>query len=108
MGSIRVVSKRKYGVRADGHTEHVIAIDRPSGSVLANQHHMAHEICRGDVIARFRADLAMDWRANGPMRAEVERIAELVRSGQDIALACWCAPKACHGDVIKRAIEAIL
>ena len=34
MGSIRVVSKRKYGVRADGHTEHVIAIDRPSGSVL--------------------------------------------------------------------------
>ena len=57
MGSIRVVSKRKYGVRADGHTEHVIAIDRPSGSVLANQHHMAHEICRGDVIARFRADL---------------------------------------------------
>ena len=69
---------------------------------------MGHEGMRAEVIQKFSFDLARDWGTHGPMRKEVERIAELVRSGQDIALACWCAPKACHGDVIKQAVEAIL
>lgn len=107
MAGIRVVSKRKTGVtaRAD---ELVVGIDRPSGSVLQNRHFMAREDQRAAVITSFREDLIDDWHAHGPMRTELQRIAELVRSGQDVALACWCAPKPCHGDVIKRAIEALL
>lgn len=107
MANVRVVSKRKGGVQP-ARDELVVAIDRPSGSVLGNPYHMVRESQRAEVIARFRADLAQDWREHGPMRAEVERIAELVRSGQGVALACWCAPKPCHGDIVKRAVEALL
>ena len=101
------MSKRQTGVRTKP-GELVVGIDRPSGSVLRNRHFMAQEVQRAAVIARFREDLAADWRVRGPMHAELERIAELVRSGQNVALACWCAPKPCHGDVIKQAIEALL
>jgi len=37
---------------------------------------------------------------------EIHRLAALART-QDICLICWCAPKACHADSIKRTIEAI-
>lgn len=107
MAGVRVVNKRKGGASAKP-GELVIGIDRPSGSVLRNQHFMAHEGQRAEVITKFRADLVQDWCARGPMRAELERIAKLVRNGQSVALACWCAPKPCHGDVIKKAIEALL
>lgn len=105
MASIRVVSRRKVGVKPMA-GELVVPIDR--GSMLGNPHRMAYEAQRAEVILCFREDLVRDWRSNGPMRKEIERIAEIVRSGQDVALACWCAPKRCHGDVIKRAIEALL
>jgi hypothetical protein len=38
---------------------------------------------------------------------EMSRLAALARK-QDICLVCWCAPKACHADIIKRTIEAII
>ena len=34
------------------------------------------------------------------------RLAALARK-QDLCLVCFCAPKACHADIIKRTIEAI-
>jgi hypothetical protein len=36
--------------------------------------------------------------------AELQRLATLAQT-QDIALACWCAPKSCHGEIVKAAIE---
>jgi hypothetical protein len=38
---------------------------------------------------------------------ELERIGAMVLddSGEPVCLQCFCAPKACHGDVIKRVIE---
>lgn len=107
MAGIRVVSKRTTGVTPRA-GELVVGIDRPSGSVLGNAFHMTRESQRAEVITNFRESLIDDWHAHGPMSAELQRIAELVRNGQDVALACWCAPRPCHGDVIKRAIEGIL
>jgi len=37
---------------------------------------------------------------------EMSRLAALARK-RDICLVCFCAPKACHADIIKRTIEAI-
>jgi len=34
---------------------------------------------------------------------EIRRLAALARK-QDICLVCWCAPKACHADIITRTI----
>jgi hypothetical protein len=31
-----------------------------------------------------------------------------VRGGEDINLMCYCAPKACHGDVLKEFIESMI
>lgn len=41
-------------------------------------------------------------------RAELERIAEMVRDGQDVKLGCWCSPLSCHADVIKACVEYML
>ena len=34
------------------------------------------------------------------IRAEMERLGELVREGGRLRLLCWCAPKRCHADAI--------
>jgi len=39
--------------------------------------------------------------------AELTRLLSLARSG-DLVLACWCAPKPCHGDVVKAWLEKAL
>jgi hypothetical protein len=36
--------------------------------------------------------------------AEMNRLFRLARDG-DLSLVCWCAPLACHADVIKRVVE---
>jgi hypothetical protein len=33
------------------------------------------------------------------------QIAKLVKMGKSVQLTCWCKPKLCHGDVIKRYID---
>jgi hypothetical protein len=102
--SVRVVSKRKGGdaARSD---EVVINIARPS--ILGNPFAMLHEGQRTDVINKYRDWLRLQFKGRTAVRAEVERIAALVKAGKPIALQCWCAPCACHGDVIIEAIKGI-
>ena len=51
---------------------------------------------RGEVIARYRADL---WRRIRAGEIALEDLAEL----DGCWLACWCEPLPCHGDVLARA-----
>lgn len=44
---------------------------------------------------------------NKPIRAELARLAKIATLG-DLNLICWCAPKACHGDIIKQIIEEMI
>ena len=82
-----------------------IYVGRPSplGSTFA----MHGEETRAQVIRDYE-----DWLAEqlldprGAAGIEIRRLAALARK-QDICLVCWCAPKACHADIIKRTIEAI-
>lgn len=107
VGSIVVSSQRHVGVKPpNGY--HLIHIDRPSGSILQNTHFMASEAKRALVISRFADDLHKDFILMGPMWTEIYRIRDMVRLGKNVALHCWCAPKPCHGDLIKQAIEDIL
>lgn len=39
-----------------------------------------------------------DQRGNGPEPGE--SVVRVDRSGERIALACWCKPRSCHGDWI--------
>lgn len=39
---------------------------------------------------------------------ELVRIAEKVKAGEEVLFLCYCAPKGCHGDIVKAAIEWML
>ncbi|MBK6616608.1 DUF4326 domain-containing protein [Ottowia sp.] len=101
--------KGKGAVTADL-DELVIDIDFSSGSVLGNRHRLSNyrdDDERSLRIAEFARDLDEDCERRGPMHAEIERIAALVKSGSRVALQCWCKPRACHGDGIAVRVAAL-
>jgi hypothetical protein len=57
------------------------------------------------VIAKFRRWLWAQLQVPAEVAAEVRRLAELHRRGEDIHLICCCVPDDCHAFVIKAAIE---
>lgn len=82
--------------------ESVVRVDREhpvlgNPHVLRNQHDPAE---RDQVIAAYIADSEADWVRRGPRRQVIEALAARVAEGERIALACWCKPRACHGDWI--------
>jgi hypothetical protein len=82
-----------------------VYVGRPSS--LGNPFVMRGEETRAQVIRDYE-----DWLAeqlldsSSPASIEIHRLAALARK-QDLCLLCFCAPKVCHADVIKRTIEAI-
>jgi hypothetical protein len=63
-------------------------------SKWANTYEIDKDGAREEVIAKYEA-----W-----LRSKPELIAALPElRGKD--LACWCSPKACHGDVLLRLVE---
>lgn len=101
---IRVVSKRAGGVKpVEGET--VVYIGRPS--VLGNPFPMQLESQRAYVVACYRRWLMARYQNDAAVFAELHQLADRVKQGENLALQCWCAPCACHGDVIKAAIEWI-
>lgn len=106
LGTVRVGNKRKRSEAAPQPWEIAVNIDR--GSPLGNPYRITDGVGRRKVIALYRKALENDWNRNGPMRVEIERIAELVRGGDDVVLLCWCAPLPCHGDVVKDYVESML
>lgn len=101
---IRVVSKRTGGTKPVA-GERVINIAR--GSILGNPFIMHNETQRNQVIADYKTWLEQQYQSSNVIRRELHWIAEQVKAGTPIALECWCAPCACHGDVVIEAIEAI-
>ena len=100
---IRVVNKRYKYVAADD--EVLVYVGRPS--VLGNPFPMHNESERDHVIAQYRQWLDAQRRTNSAAWQEVERLAQQAAGGKSLALQCYCAPRKCHADVIKSAIEYI-
>ena len=83
------VLNRHDGVQMDD--SNIIYIGRPG--MFGNPFQMHGEDSRKEVIERYRL-----W-FDGQMRFYPQfRLRVLQLRGHD--LACWCAPKPCHGDVI--------
>jgi hypothetical protein len=83
-----------------------VYVRRPSP--LGNPYRLGKDGTREEVIARYHEWLREQWKAGGPARAELERLAALVRQGKRVELACWCKPAACHGDVIADAVNRLV
>lgn len=81
---------------------------RLPSSALRNRFKMEDESQRQQVIDLFDRWLAMEMeKPRSEARIQVMEIAQAARRG-DVYLFCWCAPKPCHADVIKRVAERIL
>lgn len=74
---------------------------RPA-SPLANPFKVRIEADRKEAIERYRGWLGNElstWPGSAAAQ-EIKRLAAMHRAGQPIVLACWCAPRPCHGDVV--------
>ena len=92
------IGNKKYGARG-------IYVGRPSP--LGNLFRLHREEERAAVVRDYEDWLAQQLlNPSSPTSIEIHRLALLAR-GRDLCLLCWCAPKACHADIIKRTIEAI-
>ena len=97
-GSIRVVNLRSY---ARGAAEDGVYVGRGRGSVLGNPFSVA-EHGRQECLARYRAHLDERLADPGsPEAREIDRLVALHLAGRDLALICWCAPRPCHGEIIR-------
>lgn len=84
-----------------------VRIDRQS--VLGNPFFMKDESMRDEVCDKYQAYFEREILKKGsPFHKEVTRLYKLAKSGQQLNLQCWCAPKRCHGDTIKKFIESFL
>ena len=92
---IRIVNKKNF--KGEG-----VYIGRPSP--LGNPFVLGRDGNRDEVIRKYSDYITREIENNDKVRKELNRILELSRKG-DVNLICWCAPKKCHGDVIKFIIE---
>lgn len=102
VNELRVVNK----YHGEWPTRRYVYIGRPSP--LGNPHVMGGERTREEAIYLFKEDLQAKMAAGDEaVLNELERIGAMVMddSGEPVCLVCFCAPKACHGDVIKKVIE---
>ena len=78
------------------------------GSPLSNPFFITKDRPRQMVVDLYKRWLFNEYaKGQGAAFDELHRIAKLVREGQDIKLVCWCAPLACHADIIKQVVEWI-
>lgn len=102
-------------------------IHRPSpkgqakGSVLGNPFYMTDESERDIVVAKYKLWLwnhvkqyrmmyqegldPLTFKDSWAIGQELDRLYLLAKDQEELNLICWCAPKACHGDVIKAYLE---
>jgi hypothetical protein len=80
-------------------------IGRPSP--LGNPFKIGAHGTREQVIHRYEQWLAKRELDNLAVSNEMKKILKFARIG-DVELACYCAPLACHGDVIKKRVEYLL
>jgi len=72
------------------------------GSPLGNPYRLRFECDREKILARYEYWLREQLKTDTPARREIERLADYA---ENLVLACWCAPKLCHGLVVKKIIE---
>jgi hypothetical protein len=81
-----------------------VRIDR--GSIFGNPFHMANEGHRDIVIEKYEKYFyeRIHDKEDVNFKLALLDLVILARQG-DLYLYCWCAPKKCHGDIIKYYIE---
>lgn len=78
-------------------------------SVLGNPFKIGIHGTREECVEQYERWLREQIRSgNTGILNELARLSSIAYQGKELVLVCWCAPKACHGDVVKRVIEEVL
>lgn len=102
--SVRVVSRRKGGIEATP-GEVLVTIARPS--ILSNPFEMKEEGDRKEVCDKYEVYMRKRYEEDEAFNKIILKLARKHRCGARLALQCWCAPKRCHGDSLKKLIEEV-
>ncbi|MEW6735018.1 MAG: DUF4326 domain-containing protein [Acidobacteriota bacterium] len=78
------------------------------GSAHATTNNNSDDEERETVIKQYRAWLWNEILERSSVWVELCRLRDMVLRGEDLKLVCWCAPKRCHGDIVKAALEWII
>ncbi len=112
LGTINIVNRYTCGFEPDGMNNIAIYRGHPLGNpfkigeafVTRTKGKMIMD--RDDVILAYDEYLQSRIRQHdGYIISALNRIGYKIIRGEDVNLICYCKPKACHGDVIKRIIE---
>ena len=81
-----------------------VKVDR--SSVLGNPFYMANESKRDDVCDRYEAYFkSVIQNTESAFYKELERLYTILKKHGKLELFCWCAPRRCHAQTIKKYIE---
>ena len=75
------------------------------GSVLGNKFVVGKDGNRNEVVEKYRKWLWVEFKKKSKVYEELVRIGRKVKNGEKVDLVCWCAPKRCHGDVVRNCIK---
>ena len=109
-GSLNVIN----GYRESFEGEGIVYIGRQNWnlglpkSLLANPFRVNDNCDRQMAVQKYRTWLWERIQERGLVWDELNWLADKVEAGEDISLSCYCAPKACHGDIVKNAVEWII
>ena len=81
-----------------------VRVDR--ASVLGNPYYMENETQRDKVCDLYGAYFKENIQdPNSAFYQEIQRLYSILKEYRKLELYCWCAPKRCHAESIKKYLE---
>ena len=74
-------------------------------SNLANPYYIGEHGTRTEVVEKYKIWIIDAYKRKGIVTNEINWLIDLHKQNKNIFLLCWCAPQACHGDVLKDMVE---
>lgn len=103
--AIKVIHKRDQTGGEHDLPHPQVYVGRPSP--LGNPYAIGKDGTRGEVIELYREwiEHTMKHDPESAASKEFDRIVHMYIANGSIDLVCWCAPQACHADVIKDLLQ---
>lgn len=105
MGTIIVVNK--HHLSSNRYCTDTVRVPIHRGTPLGNPFPMENRSQeeRNRVCNLYEEWIEPKLLDKGAELRQFEELLQIVRDGKDLELECFCAPKRCHGDTIKRLLE---
>ena len=77
-------------------------------SILGNPYTIRKHGAREEALVLYRQWLPLRLHGDTPQARALEALVDRLRAGESLLLICWCAPLACHAEVIKQELERLM